>query len=225
MASSNPAVPRQNNEIVRTDGKSSTVEHQGVAEKYAASFTRDGNAYRSARFPEKIEFIDRKDRMISFGKANEFTVRAMAETALQRGWEKMDVRGNNSVFKSMAYVEGTVRGIEVTGHKPNDKDLQAIARRQVREAARANPVVQAFAAAKTTKAQAAAVKQFPELKEAFEARAAAQKLVKSSGASADDQQDLMNRVNDKIARAIHEGKPMPQMEVKTQVQLHEVERD
>ena len=225
MATSKPAAPRQLNELVRTDGATSPAGAQGISSKYASSFLQDGNVYRSAKFQDKIEFIDRKDRLATFGRVSDFTVRAMVDTAIERGWKSFDVRGTNPVFKSMAYVEGTVRGVEVTGHKPNDKDLQAIDRRQTREAARANPVVQAFAAAKTVKEQNAAIKQYPELTAAFDARNAAQKMVKASGASVEDQTDLMNRVNDKIARAVHEGKPMPQYEVKTQVQLHEVERE
>lgn len=223
--SSNNAAQRQLNEIVRTDGKSSPKGQDGIAERYASNFHRDGNSYRSARFPEKIEFVDRKDRMHIYGKASDFTVRAMVETAKERGWESLEVRGRNPVFKSMVFVEATVRGIPVTGHQASAKDLEAIERRQVREAARANPVVQAFVNANTAKARDAAIKAHPELKEAFAAQAIAMSAIKQSGADAKDQQDLQDRVNDKIARAIHQGKPMPTMEVRTQHQLVEQSND
>lgn len=225
MASNNTGAPRQLSEIVRTDGKSSPADKLGVAERYAPNFQRDGNAYRSARFPDKIEFVDRRDRMHIYGRANPFTIRAMVETAKERGWESMEVRGRNPVFKSMAYVEATARGIPVTGHQPSQKDLEAVERRQVREAARENPAVQAFAGAKTAKAREAAIKQFPELKDAFAAQAAATAAIKQSGAKAEDVQDLQDRVNDRIARAIHQGKEMPQLEVRSQHQVHEIERD
>lgn len=225
MASSaSSAASRQNTEMVRTDGKSSGND-KGIASKYADNYIQDGNAYRSVRYPEKIEFVDRKDRMMIFGKANEFTVRAMVETAKERGWESMDVRGRNPVFKSMAYVEGTVRGIQVTGHQPSQKDLAAIERRQTREEAKANPLVQAFVGAKTPKARETAISQYPQLKEAFAAQALAQAAVKSSGALPQAQQDLMDRVNDRISRALHQGLAMPQLEVRTQHQIQEVERD
>lgn len=225
MATSNNAAQRQLNEIARTDGKSSPQGQEGIAERYASNFHRDGNAYRSARFPDKIEFVDRKDRMHIYGKANDFTVRAMVETAKERGWESMEVRGRNPVFKSMAYVEATSRGIAVKGYQPSQKDLEAVERRQVREAARANPAVQAFMGAATAKARDAAIKQFPVLKDAFAAQALAANAIKQSGATAADQQDLQDRVNDKIARAIHQGKAMPQMEIRTQHQVVEQSAD
>ena len=223
--SSNNAAQRQLNEIARTDGKTSPQGQEGIAERFAGNFHRDGNAYRSAKFTDKIEFVDRKDRMHIYGKASDFTVRAMVETAKERGWESLEVRGRNPVFKSMVYVEATTRGIAVKGHQPSQKDQEAVERRQVREASRANPVVQAFLNANTAKARDTAIKAHPELKEAFAAQAIAMNAIKQSGADAKDQQDLQDRVNDKIARAIHQGKPMPTMEVRTQHQLVEQNND
>lgn len=214
------------NEIIRSDGKSSPAgEAPAIAAKYAANYDRDGNAYRSARFPEKIEFVDRRDRMHIYGRPSEFTVRAMVETAKERGWESLEVQGPNPVWKSMVYVEAAKRAIEVKGYQPSDKDNAKVERHNVREEAKQNPMVQAFAAATTAKQQTAAVKKFPELGAAFALQKALQTAVSKSGASQDDQQSTMDRANDRISRALHQGKDLPQLEVRTQLQINEVERD
>ncbi|KOB09319.1 hypothetical protein AE923_08875 [Xanthomonas arboricola] len=224
MASDN-ASTKVYNEIARNDGQSSPAGELPISSKYAHNYLQDGNAYRSSKFPERLEFVDRKDRMLTFGRANQFNVRAMVDTAMERGWTSMDVRGNNPVFKSMAYVEATTRGIAVTGYQPNAKDHEAVERRSTREAANANPKVQAFMAAGTAAQQKAAIKQYPELKDAFAAQAVGQAAVKAAAPNEADRQQLLGALNDKIARRIHTGEPMPQIQVRSQHQLQEIERE
>ncbi|MBP2480131.1 hypothetical protein J3A72_000423 [Stenotrophomonas sp. PvP093] len=213
------------NEIVRTDGKNSPEGILPLAAKYAPHFIRDKNSYRSANFPDQIEFVDRKDRMHSYGKATPFKVRAMVETAAERGWEKMEVRGRNPVFKSMAWLEGTVRGITVDGHTPNDKDIQALERRHTRESAQANPAVQAYQNATTAADRKAAIKEFPALADAFAARAAGEKVIKGAVTSVDQQKELLATLDDKITRKIHNNEPMPQVQVRSEHRLQDVERE
>lgn len=215
------------NEIVRTDGNVSP-RNDGplpIAAKYAEHFHRDGQALRSAMFPEKIEFIDRNERMHAYGKANPFTVRAMVETAQERGWKSLEVRGKNPVFKSMVFVEATTRGIPVSGYNATEKDKEALARRESRQAALADPKVQAFLEAQTNKQQKSAVADYPELEPAFAARAAGLAVIAASVSSQEDQADLAGALNDKLARKIHAGEPMPAIEVRSQHQLQEVERE
>jgi len=214
------------NEIIRSDGK--TWEGEGsapIAPKYASNFLKDGNAWRSSRFPDKIEFIDRKDTMHTFGKPNDFTVRAMVETAKERGWESLQVKGANPKWKSMVYIEATSRGIDVKGYQPTTFDKEALERRQLRSEAHQNPVVQAFLGAETAKQQQAAVKKFPQLADAFAVRQGLQAHIKATGLGQDDQKSLIGKANDKIARAIHLDKELPKLEVRTKVDINEVERD
>ncbi|MBS0174289.1 MAG: hypothetical protein JSR64_09670 [Nitrospira sp.] len=191
------------NEIRRLDNVQGPPD-RSMPDTIAKHYVQDGNAYRSAYNQDKIEFIDRGSRLHAYNPVSTFTARALAETASERGWKSLEVTGKTSFQQSM-YVEATTRGIEVQGYQPTAKDAEILQRRSDRKEAASNPLVQAFVTADTAKDRKAAIKEFPQLKQAFdvdaEARAFAAEKIDSKKAA----QAFVDRARDNIALALHRG--------------------
>lgn len=56
-------------------------------------------------------------------------VKLMLDTAAHRGWTEIKVKGTEE-FRREAWLEGQARGINVTGYKPNEIDLQELKKRE-----------------------------------------------------------------------------------------------
>ncbi|NRF07769.1 LPD7 domain-containing protein [Agrobacterium pusense] len=56
-------------------------------------------------------------------------VKLMLDTAAHRGWTEIKVKGTEE-FRREAWLEGQARGINVTGYKPNELDLQELKKRE-----------------------------------------------------------------------------------------------
>jgi Large polyvalent protein-associated domain 7 len=193
------------NELVRKDaehGEPSRVIPDHLGEHYH----RDGNSMRSARIPDKIEFIDRGNRMHAYFPVSSFTVRSMAEVAEARGWKEIEVTGTEK-FRQSVYVEATMRGIQVSGYQATDKDKEILDRRADVRAARDNPIVQAFLAAESKKDRDDAVKKYPQLKDAFAADAA----IKAKAATLDSKKaelSVIARGRDNLSIDLHQGRAL-----------------
>jgi Large polyvalent protein-associated domain 7 len=201
------------NEIIRGE-KSEQAPKDSLPSNLTKHFHKDGNSYRSAAFPEKIELVDRGNRMHAYRPVSSFTVSALAQTAQDRGWKSLNVTGDLK-FKQRLYVEASDRGISVKGYQPTQKDADILLRRSHRREAEDNPKVQAFSNATKFSQIKAAVKQFPDLAEAFVAKAAIEK----QAATIDDPKaarSFADRLNDRLTIAIHRGEPIAKLELRDQ---------
>lgn len=89
---------------------------------------------------QKINFYDRdsKDGSIAFedradslhtSKEDDKTIKAMLDVAQSKNWTAIKVKGTEA-FKREAWLEASIRGVEVKGFKPQDKDFAELKKRQ-----------------------------------------------------------------------------------------------
>lgn len=88
---------------------------------------------------EKINYYDKSDTtMIAFedrktglhtSKEDEKTINAMLDLAQSKGWSSINLKGTEA-FKRQAWLEASIRGIEVKGFKPSEKDMAELEARQ-----------------------------------------------------------------------------------------------
>lgn len=197
------------NEIIRSDGAKGRPSTE-IPDHVAKHYVQDGRAYKSAYRQDKIEFIDRGDRMHAYKPVSTFTMRAMADIAEARGWKSLEVTGSDK-FKQGIYVEAASKNLQVSkGYTPTDRDSEILQRREDRKAAEQNPMVKAYMEADTVKAKNAAVKEHPQLKEAFNET----KKAEAIAASIDSKKAAANfvgRFKDSVAIALHTGKELPKV--------------
>ncbi|HJU08341.1 MAG TPA: LPD7 domain-containing protein [Rhodanobacteraceae bacterium] len=202
------------NEIRRIGGEKGSPDRT-IPEHLKPHYHQDGNAFRSAYRPDRIEFVDRGSRMHAYFPISTFTVRALAEIAVARGWKELEVTGSQD-FQRSAYVEAATRGLKVRGYEPTEKDLEILQRRSERREAEKNPLVQAFLAAESKKDQESAIKKYPQLKAAFLADAAAKAIAEAKIDSKKAAENFVSRFRDSIAIALHTGRALPAPEVKAE---------
>jgi conjugative element/phage-associated large polyvalent protein len=228
--SPHPGVERRPLNEMRQVGAPKGPPDHTIPDHLGQHYHKDGNAFRSAYKPEKIEFVDRGTRMHAYFPISTFTVRAMAETAEARGWKEIEVTGTKQ-FQQSAYVEAASRGIGVRGYEPTEKDAEILARRQDRKDAAENPVVKAFLTATTEKEKKTAVSQYPQLKTAFEVDADAKKFAEVNLDSKKASQAFVDRTRDNIAIQLHRGqeiklaKPTPEKSSERKAPEREQQQD
>lgn len=206
-----PANKRALNEMIRADASQGAPDRT-VPDEVGKHYHKDGNAYRSAYLNDKVEFVDRGNRMHAYFPVSSFTVRSMVEISESRGWKEMEVTGTDK-FRSSVYIEASQRGIAVKGYEPTQKDAEVLQRREDRKAAQSNPMVQAFTNAETAKDRAQAAKDFPKLKEAFAVEAAARAFADEKIDSKKSAMNFVDRIRDNIAIALHTGRDLPKIEI------------
>jgi hypothetical protein len=206
---------RSLNEIRRVGIAEQGSPDRTIPEHLKPHYHQDGNAFRSAYRPDRIEFVDRGSRMHAYFPISTFTVRALAEIAIARGWKELEVTGSKD-FQRSTYVEAVSRGLRVRGYEPTQKDLEILQRRSERREAEKNPLVQAFLAAESKKDREDAAKKYPQLKAAFLADAAAKAIAEAKIDSKKAAENFVSRFRDSIAIALHTGRPLPTPEVKAE---------
>jgi Large polyvalent protein-associated domain 7 len=82
-----------------------------------------------ADYQQKSEVMRAQENRITTKLDDRQTVSALLDLAQDRGWERIKLHGSEA-FRREAWVQAEVRGIETTGYKPKDTDLQEAARRQ-----------------------------------------------------------------------------------------------
>jgi len=215
------AAPRVLNEMTRTDAG---PVQRTIPDHVAPHYRLEGNAFHSAYRPDKIDFIDRGNRMHAHQPVSTFTVRSMVEIAEARGWKGMDVSGSEP-FRQSAYVEASSRGLEVKGYSPTEKDAAILQRREDRKAAVDNPLVQAFLEADSKKSRDDAIKAYPALKNAFAVEAASQAFATEKIDSKRGAQNFVERMRDSIAIALHTGRDLPDVQVSERAPRPESRRE
>ena len=222
MSNETPALPegartvnkRPLNEIRRIGGEQGTPDRT-IPEHLKPHYHQDGNAFRSAYRPDRIEFVDRGSRMHAYFPISTFTARALIEIAQARGWKEIEVAGSKQ-FQQSIYVEATSKSLGVRGYEPTQKDLEILQRRTERREAEQNPMVQAFLAAESKKDREDAAKKYPPLKAAFVADAAAKAIAEAKIDSKKAAENFIARFRDSIAIALHTGRSLPALEIKTE---------
>lgn len=68
-----------------------------------------------------IAFEDRKDSL-NTSRQDEKTINAMLDLAESKNWSSIKLKGTEE-FKQKAWLEASLRGIEVKGYKPSERDL------------------------------------------------------------------------------------------------------
>jgi hypothetical protein len=97
-----------------------------------------------ADYQQKSEVIRAQKNRITTKLGDRQTVSAVLDLAQSRGWDRIKLRGSES-FRREAWVQAQVRGIETSGYRPRQTDMQEAARRQ----AAAQPVSPPAEKAKT----------------------------------------------------------------------------
>ncbi|HKZ09367.1 MAG TPA: LPD7 domain-containing protein [Rhodanobacteraceae bacterium] len=222
MSNEAPALPeggrtvnkRPLNEIRRIGGEQGSPDRT-IPEHLKPHYHQDGNAFRSAYRPDRIEFVDRGSRMHAYYPISTFTTRALVEIAQARGWKEIEVTGSKQ-FQQSIYVEATSKSLGVRGYEPTQKDAEILQRRAERRESEKNPIVQAFLHAESKKDRDDAVKKYPELKAAFLADAAAKAVAEAKIDSKKAAEIFVSRFRDSIAIALHTGRTLPTAEVKAE---------
>ena len=207
---------RQLNEIRRVehvDGKPDRSMPPYVDQHYH----KDGNTFRSAYIQDKIELVDRGNRMHAYRPVSRFTERTMVEAAQARGWKSVEVTGDER-FRHGIYIEATSRGLPVRGYTPTEQDADILQRRTDRKAAESNPMVRAYLDAETKPQRTAAMKQYPQLKQAFAADAAAVAFADANIDSKKATANFVGRFRDNTAIALHTGRDLPKVQVHDKTQ-------
>ncbi|WIG54575.1 MAG: hypothetical protein OJF61_000361 [Rhodanobacteraceae bacterium] len=222
MSNEAPALPeggrtvnkRPLNEIRRVGGEQGSPDRT-MPEHLKPHYHQDGNAFRSAYRPDRIEFVDRGSRMHAYYPISTFTTRALIDIAQARGWKEIEVTGSKQ-FQQSIYVEATSKSLGVRGYEPTQKDAEILQRRAERRESEKNPMVQAFLHAESKKDRDDAVKKYPELKAAFVADAAAKAVAEAKIDSKKAAEVFVSRFRDSIAIALHTGRTLPAAEVKAE---------
>lgn len=199
------------NEIRRVEHVSGSPDHN-FPEYVSQHYHQDGNAYRSAYINDKVEFIDRGNRMHAYRPVSRFTERTLVEIAEARGWKELEVSGDDR-FRQAIYIEAASRGLPVRGYTPSEQDAGILERRAERKAAEANPMVRTYLDAETATQRNAASKQYPQLKQAFAGEAAAEAYADENIDSKKAAANFVNRFRDNIAIALHTGRELPKFQV------------
>ena len=80
---------------------------------------------------QHINFYDKNDNSIAFefrekslatSRSDDKTIKAMLDLATSKGWNSISLKGTEE-FKQKAWLHASLKGIEVKGYKPTEKDL------------------------------------------------------------------------------------------------------
>jgi hypothetical protein len=101
------------------------LKSSALMQSIAQNFSRMGSEYHYRDQPGKVAFTDggeRLDTKVNDGRV----VAAMVDMAEAKGWPALKVTGSKA-FKQAAWLEASLRGIEVKGFSPSAADLQQLA--------------------------------------------------------------------------------------------------
>lgn len=111
-----------------------------MMERLQGQFRVSGsNKYHFKEPGARVAFKDKGERIVS-GSNDERVSKAMATMADARGWKNIKVSGHPD-FRRDVWMEASLRGLEVRGYKPNERDVNELETRQ--EARMRNRVEQA----------------------------------------------------------------------------------
>lgn len=111
---------------------------EGMEARYLAErrrLTGEQRYYETAS-DTKPAFRDKGDRLVAENNSRDL-IRDMLEIAEHRGWDRVRVSGTEE-FRREVWRESALRGIEVDGYRPKDREVQEVTRARDKKDARAN---------------------------------------------------------------------------------------
>jgi len=99
-----------------------------LMEQVNNQFRVSGAKFHYKDQPQRVAFKDKGERMVSASN-DERVAHAMATMAEAKGWKTIRVQGHPD-FQREVWMEASVRGLEVRGFKPNEKDLKELEARR-----------------------------------------------------------------------------------------------
>jgi hypothetical protein len=165
-------------------------------------FTIKGDDYRFKADPSRIAFKDRGN-WLSSHMDHAFVVRGMVDAAEAKGWSTLNVRGTED-FRRQAWMEGSLRGLEVKGYNPTIEDRQRLEQRQ--KQAQRNAV---------EPGQPAQAQQQPTAIDVGRQQvlAVVRASLKAQGITGDDAKRVMAEANRQIDAMRARGEPLPRIKV------------
>jgi len=110
--------------------KDPTKNDKNIPSSVSAQYSEvNGKFYqKNTNRKDKPIFVD-KGNKLQARNSNPSTAKALVSIAQARSWVKIKINGNTD-FRREAWLEASVRGIAVTGYKPNEGDLAVLAARE-----------------------------------------------------------------------------------------------
>lgn len=97
------------------------IKNRALAGEKINFYERDGEA-------GVVAFEDR-NKSLHTSREDSKTIKSMLDVAQAKNWSSINLKGTEA-FKREAWLEASVRGIEVKGFKPEEKDLVELQKRQ-----------------------------------------------------------------------------------------------
>lgn len=139
------------------------------------------------------------------------TVQAVIAVAEARGWEHLTLHGDPE-FRRAVWIEASARGLDVQGYRPSAVERAQLERTHAARDQHKN-ASQAFLGATNAKARIAAMKEHPDLKDAFALEAAAHAFTRERVTPA-RRSELLTRMRQAIAHDLERGQPVPAVHLK-----------
>jgi Large polyvalent protein-associated domain 7 len=95
-----------------------------LMEQVHGQFRVSGAKFHFKDQPGKLAFKDKGERMVSASN-DDRVAKAMATMAEAKGWKTIKVSGHPD-FQREVWMEGSLRGLQVRGFKPNEQDLKTL---------------------------------------------------------------------------------------------------
>lgn len=99
-----------------------------VAQRYFSEAQGGARSFYPDAQTKDAAFLDAGNKL-SAERTDPNVISDMLKVAEHRGWEKLDVSGT-SEFRREVWMQGHIKGVEVRGYKPTERDLQELERRQ-----------------------------------------------------------------------------------------------
>jgi len=193
-----------------------------LLEKVHRDYRVAGSSFYFKDRPEKLAFKDKGEKLVT--SANDERVAfAMATMAEARGWKTIKVNGHPD-FRREVWMEASLRGIQVKGFAPQERDLKELEER--RERTMRNSVEKEDAGRKVGTAQDKPAPEKTDRQKVAEAVAATVMSEKLKGQDPAVQQQVMQRIQQGLDARAQAGKvpPIPVYDKNAPSQAKEAER-
>lgn len=121
----------------RAAGKAAAEDRaKAVPDSVKSRFIQVDNKFH---FPDKTLAFEDRGRKLATRSENQEVVRSVVAIAEARGWERITVRGSED-FRRAAWLEASLKGIEVSGYKPTKVEKAHLASLIERGAGRENSI-------------------------------------------------------------------------------------
>lgn len=113
--------PSYNDQLHTEREKNRQIE---LMEQVHHQFRVSGSKFHFKDQPQRIAFKDKGERMVSASN-DDRVAHAMATMAEAKGWKTIRVSGHPE-FRKEVWMEASLRGLNVRGYEPKEKDLQEL---------------------------------------------------------------------------------------------------